>query len=185
MMTDSTQNSGKPMLAGYISGNRTEVARVRLVLGKMQLYDKQSYISTDFSSLESVLDLYLRKHSGEVRLACFGIAGPVIQKEVRLTNVPWRVKVEDLAERYNLEQVKLVNDIVAIAHGLPFLKPKDFYVINEGEKVEKGNVGLLAAGTGLGEAIIYSDGQKSYPYASEGGHSYFAPATQLEAELWG
>lgn len=172
------------MIAGFISGYRTELARVRLVDDRMQLYEAESYVSTDFSSFESVFDLYLRQHPGQTSRACFGIAGPVIEGEVRLTNVPWRVAVKSLEARYELEQVILVNDIVAIAHSLPYLRTDEFYVINEGEKVQNGNIGLIAAGMGLGEALVYSDGVKSYPYASEGGHSYFAPATQLESELW-
>jgi len=172
------------MIAGDISGNRTVLARVRLSGGRMQLYDEEVYQSPDFSSFESVMDLYLRTHPGETSLVCLGIAGPVIEGEVRLTNIPWRMKASEIAERYSLEQVKLVNDIVAIAHSLPFLDQDEFYLINEGEKVAKGNIGLIAAGTGLGEALVYSDGTRSYPYASEGGHAYFAPATQIEAELW-
>ena len=183
-MEDSFSASRQSMIAGFISGVRTELARVRLADSKMQLYDRASYTSQDFSSFDSVLDFYLRKHPGEADAVCLGIAGPVIEGEVRLTNVPWRMKASEIAERHNFGQVKLVNDIVAIAHSLPFLDSEEFYLINKGEKVEKGNVGLIAAGWGLGEALIYSDGTRSYPYASEGGHSYFAPATQIEAELW-
>lgn len=172
------------MIAGYISGNRTVLARVRLSEGRMQLYEQASYVSQDFSSFEAALELYLRRHGGPANLICLGIAGPVIGGEVRLTNVPWRIKRAEIEERFGFSQVKLVNDIVAIAHSLPFLAPDEFYLINEGEKVEKGNIGVIAAGTGLGEALIYSDGLRSYPYASEGGHAYFAPATQIESELW-
>lgn len=172
------------MIAGFISGYRTELARVRLAEGRMQLYDQASYSSQDFSSFDSVMGLYLRQHQGETSAVCLGIAGPVIKGEVRLTNVPWRMKASEIKDRYGFGQVKLVNDIVAIAHSLPFLNYDEFYLINKGEKVENGNVGLIAAGVGLGEALIYSDGTRSYPYASEGGHAYFAPATQIEAELW-
>lgn len=172
------------MIAGFISGYRTELARVRLTEGRMQLFDQASYTSQDFSSFDSVMALYLRQHQGETGAVCLGIAGPVINGEVRLTNVPWRMSDTAIRERYGFSQVKLVNDIVAIAHSLPFLDPEEFYQINEGEKVKNGNVGLIAAGMGLGEALIYSDGTRSYPYASEGGHAYFAPATQIEAELW-
>ena len=42
---------------------------------------------------------------------------------------------------------------------------------------------LIAAGTGLGEAIICLDGDRYQPLASEGGHADFAPKSPLEIEL--
>jgi glucokinase len=172
------------MLAGYISGNRVELARVRQKRGEVVLYDRATYAPKDFSSFESVFSLYLRKHKGETGQACLGVAGPVIHNEVHTTNLPWHIVGNEIEEKFSFTTVKLVNDIVATAHGLFHLGPDKFFTINEGEKINGGNIGLVASGTGLGEAIIYIDGKKHVPYASEGGHADFAPGSQIESELW-
>jgi glucokinase len=173
------------MLAGYISGTRADLARVRKRKGKMELYDFESFVSKDFSAFASVLKLYLRKRMGEVDVACFGVAGPVIKNQVRPTNLPWNLIGKKIEEKFSIGRLKLVNDIVATAHGLTQLSSDKFFTINKGKKVESGNVGLIAAGTGLGEALIYTNGETDFPYASEGGHADFAPGSQGEAELWG
>jgi glucokinase len=172
------------MLAGYISGRRVELVRVRQKRGQMDLYDHARFASRDFSTFESVLKLYLRKHPGATGKACLGVAGPVIGNVVHTTHLPWHIVGEEVAEGFSFDRVKLVNDIVATAHGLECLESDKFFTINEGAKADGGNVGLIAAGTGLGEALIYSDGRKKFPYASEGGHAGFAPGSQIEAELW-
>ncbi len=173
------------MLAGYISGIRTDLARVRKRKGKMELHAFESFPSREFSAFASVLKLYLRKHKGDVDVACLGVGGPVIKNQVRPTNLPWNLIAPKIEEKFSFKRLKLVNDIVATAHGLEHLDSDKFFTINKGSRVASGNVGLIAAGTGLGEALVYSDGSHSYPYASEGGHADFAPGSQIETELWG
>lgn len=171
-------------LAGYISGSQVKLARVSQRKGKIHLVGQQSYPSRNFKNFDSILKLYLRKSKISVDRAVFGVAGPVIHNQVTTTNLPWHLSGEDIAKKFSLSQVKLVNDVVATAHGLDQLDADRFFTINEGVAVEGGNIGLVAAGTGLGEVLIYCNGDKYYPYASEGGHADFAPGNQLEVELW-
>jgi len=172
------------MLAGYISGNRVEFARVREKRGRLDMFQQVEYATRDFSSFDSVLSLYLRKQPDKPTSACFGVAGPVIKNEVSTTNLPWHIVGRETEKKHTLEQVRLVNDIVATAHGLALLDSDRFYTINEGERINGGNLGLIAAGSGLGKALIYTDGESYSPYASEGGHVDFAPGNQIETELW-
>jgi glucokinase len=46
-----------------------------------------------------------------------------------------------------------------------------------------GNVAVIAAGTGLGEAIVFADGARRLVIATEGGHADFAPRGEIEEEL--
>ena len=172
------------MLAGYISGAAVELARVKEADGGVKLYNQTVYNSRDFTSFEQILNLYLKKNTTPIKQACFGVAGPVINGEVRTTNLPWLLTASTIQERFKIGKVKLLNDIVALAHGLPQLKEDRYYVINQGVKQKNGNVGLIAAGAGLGEALIHVHDEVWYPYASEGGHADFAPGSQREAELW-
>ncbi|RKX23663.1 MAG: glucokinase [Candidatus Zixiibacteriota bacterium] len=170
-------------LAGYISGMTVELARVTEKSGRIHVLKHQKYNNADFSDFDSILSLYLRKSRIKFDIACLGVAGPVIEGEVTPTNLPWHMADTRIAESFGFQRVKLINDVVATAHSLSQLGSEKFFTINNGLKTSSGNVGLISAGYGLGEALIYSDGKKLYPYASEGGHADFAPGNQLEAEL--
>ncbi|MCM2271133.1 MAG: glucokinase [candidate division Zixibacteria bacterium] len=172
------------MLAGYISGATVELARVNEIEGGIKLVNQVIYNSRDFTNFEQILNLYLKKNTTPIKQACFGVAGPVINGEVRTTNLPWLLTASTIQEQFKIGKVKLLNDIVALAHGLPQIKEDRYYVINQGAKQKNGNVGLIAAGAGLGEALIQVHENVWYPYASEGGHAGFAPSSQREMELW-
>ncbi len=172
------------MLAGYISGATVELARVKESESGVKLYNQTTYNSRDFTSFEQILNLYLKKNTTPIKQACFGVAGPVINGEVRTTNLPWLLIASTIEEKFKIGKVKLLNDIVALAYGLPHVKDDRYYVINAGVKQKNGNVGLIAAGSGLGEALIHVHDDRYFPYASEGGHADFAPGSQREMELW-
>ena len=173
------------ILAGYISGSSVNFARVVEQKGDgVRLSGRQTYSCADFSNFDSILNLYLRKSRAEFSIACFGVAGPVINQSVETTNLPWRLTAADLKSDFGFRSVKLVNDLVATAHGLSCLQPRHFFTLNKGDDSADGNLGLISAGTGLGEALIYADGGRLTPVASEGGHGDFAPGNQLEVELY-
>ena len=172
------------LLAGYISGTSVDIARVRNNQAWVELYDQKRFVSRDFSNLESILKLYLKKNTRPISAACFGVAGPVLKNTVTTTNLPWYITGDDIEKQFSIGRVRLVNDIVATAYGLTHLSAERFFTINEGVHGPNGNLGLIAAGSGLGQALIYRDRNEVHPYASEGGHADFAPGNQLEMELW-
>jgi glucokinase len=120
----------------------------------------------------------------ELTAGCFGVAGAVIEGQCRTTNLPWFLDEKELAGVLGAPRVKLLNDLEAMAYGMLFLKPNEQAMINIGGPKRKGNVAVIAAGTGLGEAMLHWDGERHRPVASEGGHSSFAPQSELEVELW-
>ena len=79
--------------------------------------------------------------------------------------------------------MRLLNDLSAIAHAVPFLQPDDVHTINIGRPAPEGPLAVIAPGTGLGEAYLTWDGDKYRAHASEGGHADFAPTTPLEVEM--
>ncbi|MCS6289668.1 MAG: glucokinase [Nitrospira sp.] len=116
--------------------------------------------------------------------ACFGVAGPVIDNRCRTTNLPWLIDGTTLAERFAIPQVRLLNDLEATAHGLILLNPDEIVVLNAGAPPKKKQaLALIAAGTGLGECILYWDGTRYRPMPSEGGHTDFAPNSDSEIDL--
>jgi len=115
--------------------------------------------------------------------ACFGVAGPVIDEAAELTNVPWRVDARKVARVFRLRRVSLLNDLEAMGYSVPVLRNDEVLVLQEGDAIAGGNIGLIAAGTGLGEALLHNVGGRFIPSASEGGHADFAARTEREIGL--
>jgi glucokinase len=100
-----------------------------------------------------------------------------------VTNLPWVIVDEDLTEALGTKHTWLINDLEANAQGIHGLAPADFVTLNVGEEHAIGNAAIISAGTGLGEAGLFWDGNRHLPIASEGGHSDFAPRTDIDVEL--
>ena len=175
-------------LVGDIGGTKTNIAIIEPDGTKFKTLFEKSFHSKDYDSLRTivkkVVEEDIKKHSA-LKCACFGVAGPVKDGLCDATNLPWLVDSKKIAEVLNLYslQVFLLNDLQAAAYGIEVLEEKDVYVLNKGTIQKDGNLCLLSAGTGLGESIIFWDGKKYKPSASEGGHSDFAPRNKIEIDL--
>ena len=172
----------KMILAGDIGGTKTELALFQDV-EKRQMIKNQKFESKEYSNFEEIVNAFVPKDV-RVRLACFGIAGPIQNNRCHATNLPWTIDAISLQKLLNIPFVFLINDLEANAWGVCHLKQEELYVLNEGSGEMKGNRALISAGTGLGEAGFYFDGKIHHPFPSEGGHAGFAPEDELEVELW-
>jgi glucokinase len=141
------------------------------------------YSSRDHDGLEAMLRAFLEAHPARIERACFGVAGPVRDGHARTTNLAWPVDAASLAAVLGLDRVGLVNDLVANAYGIAELEPDDVATLNAGDPAAGGNVAVLSAGTGLGEAGLFWDGTRHHVFASEGGHSDFGPRNDAETAL--
>jgi glucokinase len=171
------------ILAGDIGGTSTRLAAYEPVEGQLRAVVEKTYRSTQFPSLNDIVAKFLGEHSLVVKLACCGIAGPVIDNSVKATNLPWFIEGASLARQFGLDSFVLINDLEANAWGVPALAPSDLVTLNAGEPGVHGNAAVIAAGTGLGEAGLYWDGKRHRPFACEGGHADFAPRTETEIGL--
>ena len=139
--------------------------------------------SRSYTSLEDILKEFL--HGESIDAACFGVAGAVIDGKCNTTNLPWKLDEVDLTKAVSTKRVKLLNDLEAAAYGMLFLKVEEIACLNQGHLPRRhGNIAVIAAGTGLGEAFLYWDGHRHHPLASEGGHTDFAPRTDQEIDLF-
>lgn len=171
------------ILAGDIGGTKTNLGLFDVDGESLTPRNQQSYPSNRYPGLGSIVDDFMSSASSpSVAAACFGVAGPVVDDLAVTPNLPWVVESATLAARLNLDSVALINDLEATAHGIAELKPEEFATLNEGTS-EIGNAALIAAGTGLGCASLFWDGEWHAPSASEGGHVDFAPRDELEARL--
>ena len=144
------------------------------------------YSSGAFASFAALLDTFRAAHPDLVPRRCaFAVAGPVIGGRCHTTNLPWTLDAAEIARALGLaaDAVALLNDVEAAALGLAAVPAERFVVLQEGDPQARGNRALIAPGTGLGEAILYWDGERHRAFATEGGHCDFAPRNALEAEL--
>jgi len=171
------------LLVGDVGGTKTDLAIVSAREGPRRPLAQKRYASQDYDGLEEVVRAFLAGVGLQVGAACFDVAGPVAGGRSELTNLPWRLREPDLARALGMRRVWLINDLVATAAAIPLLSPDQLVVVQAGEPLLGGAIAVLAPGTGLGEAFLTFDGARYRPQPSEGGHSAFAPASDLELEL--
>ncbi len=166
-------------LAGDIGGTKTHLA---LFDGKKRVAEAR-FPSRDYPSLKQIVEEFLSQEKASLEIAAFGIAGPVRAGRCVATNLPWIVDSKEIAQGLGIEKVALINDLEANAYGIAALLPDEFHTLNEGE-AQQGNQALVSAGTGLGEAGLFFDGEHHIPFACEGGHADFAPRGDEEVALF-
>jgi glucokinase len=171
------------ILAGDIGGTKTHLALFSLQGEKLQAEMKKTFPSKQYPGLEPVIEEFIADQQVSISRVCFGIAGPVVDGQVKTPNLPWVVDSINIAQRFKLDSVALLNDLEATAYGIFTLGPQELFTLNEGVSGRRGNKVLIAAGTGLGEATLYDDGRDHHPSASEGGHGDFAPTDETQIGL--
>ncbi|MBE9098214.1 glucokinase [Vacuolonema iberomarrocanum] len=150
---------------------------------------KKTFPSREYTDLCPLVQEFLaiaENHQGTAispEAACFGIAGPVIDNASELTNLGWFLRTDTLRDDLNISHVSLLNDFAATGYGVLGLTSDDIYTLQAGEPMSHAPIAIIGAGTGLGQGFLipHADGYHSYP--SEGGHSDFAPRSELEFQL--
>ncbi|HEX7599042.1 MAG TPA: glucokinase [Polyangia bacterium] len=172
------------IIAGDIGGTKTVLALFEQNGEDLRLVREDTFLSHEYHSFEAVIEEFLgRGPRPTLAGGCFGVAGPVAEGKARLTNLPWILDEEKLAQALPAPRVRLLNDLEAAAFGMLFLAPEEFEVLQAGKSDAKGDIAVIAPGTGLGEALLHFDGQKFHAIPSEGGHTDFAPRTDDEIVL--
>jgi glucokinase len=169
------------ILAGDVGGTKVHLALYNFSNGKLEHARDEKYAAKDYSGLEEIAREFLA--ADKVTAACFGVPGPVRDGRLRLTNLPWTLDSRELATSLGIPHVFLINDLEANAYGIAELGPEQIYTLSEGDASQIGNRALIAAGTGLGEGFLVWNGRMHLPYASEGGHSDYAPRNEDEIDL--
>ena len=173
------------VLVGDVGGTKTVLARAEWAQGQIHLDKALRLPSGDFASLEALVRHYLAETGPTPDRAAFAVAGPVRDGHSEITNLPWIIDSRRLGAAFGWRDIRLLNDLEAVAWGIPALGPEDLAVLQPGEEGAQGNACVIAAGTGLGQAGLFWDGQRHHPFATEGGHGDFAPATAQEEALLG
>jgi len=171
------------IIAGDIGGTKTVMALIDRASGSRHLIRERRYSSSEYAALADIVEDFLSDVELPPIAACFGVAGPVDDNRVRVTNLPWEIDGLKLSEVIGGKPVWLLNDLEAIANAIPTLDASDLEIVKLGTRERFEPVAVIAPGTGLGEAFLFWDGQRYRAIPSEGGHTDFAPASPLELEL--
>jgi glucokinase len=146
----------------------------------------RSYRSQAYAGLEPIVSEFLDelvKDTATPAAACFAVAGPVVGRRAKITNLPWMLDADRLADALGIGQVLLVNDMTGVGHGIDELGAGEQRILQAGEPTRHGVRVIIAAGTGLGQGAMVWQGDRYVMLASEGGHADFAPRDELELEL--
>jgi glucokinase len=173
------------ILAGDVGGTKTLIGLFETHRQRPVRVAMRTFPTTKFPGLPAIIETFYREHGSrpQVTSAAFGVAGPVIDQHAEMTNVPWRVDASEIGGTFGFPRVRLLNDLEAMAHGLPVLNPDELKPIQIGTPRPDGNLALIAAGTGLGEAVLHWVDGRYVPVASEGGHADFAARTDREIDF--
>jgi glucokinase len=172
------------ILAGDVGGTKVHLALYDFAGGKLKQVRDDKVPSQEFASLDAVVGSFLKAGEREqIVAACFGCPGPVKDGRLKLTNLAWTLDERDLETSLGIEHIFLINDLEANGYGIPELAAESVVTLHDGDAAAVGNRGLIAAGTGLGEALLIWDGKKHRPIPSEGGHCDFAARTDREIAL--
>src|SRR5450755_4771467 len=158
------------ILAGDIGGTNARLAFFDVMDGHFRLVSASVFPSREYSGLDQIVSRFVDTSNLHPDAACFGVAGPVRNGRVEASNLPWVIERKRLADELHLPKTLLINDLEANAWGIATLDPKDIVTLNQVKHTPVGNQAVIAAGTGLGEAGMYWDGQHYEIFACEGGH---------------
>ncbi|MCX8049689.1 MAG: glucokinase [Methylohalobius sp.] len=173
------------LLAADVGGTKTLLRLGRLRRGEFEVLREERVTSADYPCFEALLAQFLRAaETQSIAAACFGVAGPVENGVCQITNLPWRLEAKALSCLLGGAQVWLLNDLEATAWGLLHSPETKFVELNPTAESRPGaHRAVIAAGTGLGEALILMTQGGAIVVATEGGHCDFAPLDDEQDKL--
>jgi glucokinase len=178
------------ILVGDIGATKTLLEVGTLRQGRWRPAFSKRYSAADHPHFDGVLRVFFRQWAAQRRppvkiaRACFGVAGPVLDNHVQMTNLPWLVDGDAIAAAFGIPHVRVSNDFAAAARGIDMLQAADLVTLQPGEPVAAAPRVVIGAGTGLGVAYMIWAGARYQVIAGEAGHTGFAPSTLEELDLW-
>jgi glucokinase len=180
------------ILAGDVGGTKCNLGLFLKEGTQLRAVFQRRLVTRNYSGFESLIADFLEQAAAvtgastprqAIDAAGFGLAGVVVDGCLHAENLLWSLDVQALTKKLNLKNVVLVNDLTATALSLNRLPSSDFVLLNHGAPEKNGTRAVIAAGTGLGEAILFWDGREYRVERSEGGQADFAPRNEREIQL--
>lgn len=178
---------GVRVLAADVGGTHTRVLLADSDGTRLAPLRERQYASADWPDLLPILRDFLSSESTLPQRACLAVAGPVTGDEAaqraQVTNLPWTLDSDSLADALNVTRVTLINDFAAVGHGIAALGDADLITLQDGEPQAQAPRAVLGAGTGLGQALLVRCGTYYEVLPTEGGHVDFAPQNEIQLDM--
>jgi glucokinase len=173
------------LLAGDVGGTKTLLGLFDPGERRPRPVAIHAYATAEFTSFTGMLDAFVRDVGRPLAptAAAVGVAGPVVSRMARLTNIDWNISIDQIAGHISTTRVALLNDLEAMATSVEVLSPDELATLQEGAPRPDGNAVIIAAGTGMGQAYLHRVNGRLMPVPSEGGHADYAARTDRELEL--
>ncbi len=177
------------ILCGDIGGTKTLLQLVDVSTSNLHIVKQARYDSHDYPQFDQLINHFLGTVSNQhtIDAACFGVAGPVItantNQTASVTNLPWQISSSQLATKFSIQHVALINDFQAIGYGISSLNKNDLVMLQAGKPIDHANQLIIGAGTGLGVAQLIWTGREYKVSPTEAGHCDFAAVNELQFEL--
>lgn len=174
------------LLAADVGGTKTLLGLFKEAPERPAQIETGEFVTLEYHSLVPMIREFLKASGVEAKAiaaAVFGVAGAVTEQVARLTNVPWLVDAAAIGAEAGLRRVHLLNDLEAMAYSVPVLEPGELLTLQHGVTQPAGNAGVIAAGTGLGEAILLNVDGRFQPGATEAGHADWGARTPRDIEM--
>ena len=173
------------LIAADIGGTHARLALFDHGAGRPHRVVALDYPTRDARTFDVVLEAFLRDAADGVTIeaAAIAVAGPVVAQQAHLTNVGWQVQGTSISARLGTPRVQLLNDLEALATAVPVLHDEELVTLHPGHPDPMGNAAVIAAGTGLGQAMLTRIDGRLRVMASEAGHADFAARTPEEWAL--
>lgn len=171
------------VLAGDVGGTHARLAIIEIARDGWTIETERRYDSREFDGLAAVVNRFREDVGADIETASLGVACAIEDHTCHLTNLDWTIDVRSFPEEIGIANTRILNDFQALAHALPLLGPEDRAVLQTGEPRERAPIGVIGAGTGLGEAYVVWDAGHYRVHASEGGHADLSPRSPIEWRL--
>lgn len=179
---EKNKAAAKIVLAGDVGGTKTVLRIDRWRNGRAKCECEQLFRSEDYGGLSQIIAEFLSRKKEKIDSACLAVAGPIVRQSSKLTNLPWKISARQIASRFRIPRVTLINDFEAIGWGIETLSSRELLTLQRGKPQKSGMRVVLGAGTGLGVCFV-STLQGPLVYSSEGGHVSFAPQGEEQIRL--
>lgn len=174
------------ILSADIGGTRARFQFAEYKDNHLNVLAVKRYASKDYNSILTLIEKFMEAINEPIKsidVACFAVAGPIVEGQVQLTNLPWGIDEKEVSSAFNIEKVRLINDFSAVGYGIEAIQPENLYKLQKGLPQEHGSKAIIGAGTGLGMAIMHWNGHRYSVLGTEGGHADFAPTDEAQMEL--
>jgi len=188
----------KPYVVADIGGTNARFGLVTGVAGQQSSAGAAGYViesqktfpSSECAGIEEAYNRYIESvdlsgYGGLKSLggACLAVAGPVAGNDIKLTNLNWQFKIDEVKASLGLDKLSIINDFAAYAYAIQYISESHLSIINPGEAIEDNPIAVVGPGTGFGVAALVRQNRQTNVMSTEAGHMSLAANTPLQAAI--